>query len=37
MVFLLLWGQRLALRGDACAFLLKLANPVVQSRLANAE
>ena len=38
LVFLLLWGQRLALRGDARAFLLKLANPpTAQNRLANAE
>ena len=34
---LLLWGERLALRGDACAFLQKLTDPTAQGRLANAE
>jgi len=36
LVLLLLWGQRLALRGDASALMHKLANPTAQGRLANA-
>ena len=34
---LLLRGQRIALRSDACALLQKLVNPAAQGRFANSK